>query len=55
MICNRGGGADGDPPLKSCSCVCYAELVFSCTGLVWELGQGKARRVVGLGPAKHNC
>ena len=30
VICNRGGGADGDPPLKSCSCVCYAELVFSC-------------------------
>ena len=31
VICNRGGGADGDPPLKSCSCVCCAELVFSCT------------------------
>ena len=31
VVCNRGGGADGDPPLKSCSCVCCAELVFSCT------------------------
>ena len=29
MVCNLGGGAGGDPPLKSCSCECCAELVFS--------------------------
>ena len=42
MECNRGGGADGEPPLKSRSCVCALLSLYShvTMGLGTRSGKG---------------